>query len=505
MGTIKRLKDEQEKLKNAENAVPGAYESQYTGRVNDRLSQMGAQNEAGFDFDTTNEAYQQYRARVAQNAQNAATAATDTAQKMAGGYGGDWAASAANQAAAGQTAAAGTSLADLRSQALQEWQNQLSGENNLVDTLLGQDAQERATAGMTTSAAQNWRDYLASQVSQARQENSDFWSNVWNGVLSVGNAIKTGYDGYMGYTYQKEQLELQKKAVETQDYNIAWNLYDQGREQEARQYLKNRGLDDSMVDSWKESYATQHSNTDWNYGQAEKSMEYQQAGYGTLAQQAATSGGFDPGILSDWQGIDTPTQQRMTAIQGSAELAGSGNDAAADSYAKLAGLDTGSVDHYSTVAGRQNDSAMDLYQRQQAAALNYNTKLLGVKSQYSTSGKSSSGKSGSSGKSSSGKSVTYTGSELNKMAKDYQTMSPSDNRYSYYGKVLADNGVIPRLTGTGNPGKVNGTAFEQGMYQARQMANSGSSKDEIANYLAGTNLSNALVATIMNQIEAEWR
>lgn len=468
MGTIKRLKDAEDRLKTAEDAVPGAYESRYTGQVGDQLSQMGAQNAAGFDYDTTNEAYQQYRARVAQNAQDAATAATNTAQSLAGGYGADWAASAANQAAAGQTAAAGTSLSDLRSQALQQWQNELSNENNLVDTLLGQDAQERSTAGMNTGAAQNWRDYLSSRAGQARQENSDFWSNVWNSVLNVGNAIKTGYDGYMGYTQQQWENQFKEKQ-----YNDS---------------LSRTQLSDQIA-------------------AMEQAQAFKQAGFDELAQQTLAKYGLDSTMLDAWSGLTDTQKDQMAALVQGANLAASGNDVGADSYLKLAGLDTGSIDHYSTVAGRQNASEMDLYKQKQAADLSYNTSLLGVKSRYSGSSSGSSGRKSSSQSTSQNQkqSVTYTGSQINQMAKDYQTMDPSDSRYAYYGKTLADNGVIPRLTGTGNPGKANGTAFEQGIYKARQMANSGSSKDEIANYLAGTNLSDSLVATIMNQIEAEWR
>ena len=91
------------------------------------------------------------------------------------------------------------------------------------------------------------------------------------------------------------------------------------------------------------------------------------------------------------------------------------------------------------------------------------------------------------------------------MFKEYSTMKPTDTRYSYYSDTLADAGRIPRLTGTGNPGKANGTAFEQGIYKARQLANSGYSQNQIASELAkDSKLSSYQVSSIMNQIDYEW-
>lgn len=43
------------------------------------------------------------------------------------------------------------------------------------------------------------------------------------------------------------------------------------------------------------------------------------------------------------------------------------------------------------------------------------------------------------------------------------------------------------------------------MYAARQLANSGSTQDQIAEYLTTTGLTDSQVAAIMNQIDYEWR
>ena len=94
------------------------------------------------------------------------------------------------------------------------------------------------------------------------------------------------------------------------------------------------------------------------------------------------------------------------------------------------------------------------------------------------------------------------------MFKQYTSMKPSDEGYSYLEKELADAGRINRLTGTGNPGSATGTPFEKGMYKARQLANSGYSQNQIASELANDSslgLSSGVISSIMNQIDYEWR
>ena len=61
MGTIKRLNEARKAQRDAENAMPGAYQSQYKDRINETLDAMGG---AGADsaVDTLlDKAYQQYR------------------------------------------------------------------------------------------------------------------------------------------------------------------------------------------------------------------------------------------------------------------------------------------------------------------------------------------------------------------------------------------------------------------------------------------------------------
>ena len=144
MGTIKRLNDAQQRLQDAENAMPGAYDDQYAQGIADTLDKMGTASGAGFDFTTADSGYKDALTRMVGNANAGADAAAATADALSGGYGADYAKSAADQAAAAQTANTGSTLAAARADALAQWQQELAGAGDQLDTLLGQRALERA-------------------------------------------------------------------------------------------------------------------------------------------------------------------------------------------------------------------------------------------------------------------------------------------------------------------------------------------------------------------------
>ena len=87
MGVFKRYKDAQAAQKDAENAMPGAYQSNYTDRINEALDSMGAASNAGYDVGTDSELYRQYRAGAQANARAAAENAAAGAAALSGGYG----------------------------------------------------------------------------------------------------------------------------------------------------------------------------------------------------------------------------------------------------------------------------------------------------------------------------------------------------------------------------------------------------------------------------------
>lgn len=492
MGTFKRLNDQQKQQAQAEAAMPGAYDNKYDAGIQDALNGMDAANSAGLGYDSQNGTYRGALSRLFGNAGAGASAAEEVANGLSAGYGANWAKSAAQQAAAGETGQTANVYAQARADALSQWQQELAGQGTQLDNLLTQDGLARSEYDGSVADAANWRNYRYGRTQQARQENSDFLNNVWNVIKNVGSDVGKAYDAYKGYSQQK-------MAMDAAGYQMAMEAFDSGDPERARQILKMYNLDETQVDSWTESYATKQSKANWSNSVIEQATAYQQAGYPELANQLMTDAGYDPGLLETWGGLTDVQKDQMAALLQGAELAAGGNDTAANNYLQMAGLPTGSVDSYSTIASRLNQAELAKYASQLAISNRYKT----------TTGTGS----GSGGKNSnqntnkqSNKTDGYTQPQLNTMLKAYNSMKPDDKSYSYYTDVLADGGRIDRLSGVGNPGKANGTAWEQGMYNARKMANSGYSQNQIASELANnTSLSSDQISAIMNQIDYEWR
>lgn len=492
MGTIKRLNDQQKQQAQAEAAMPGAYENRYDEGIQNALAGMDSANSAGLGFDSQNGTYRGALSRLFGNAGAGASAAEQVANSLSGGYGTDWAKSAAQQAAAGETGQTANVYAQARADALSQWRQELAGQGTQLDNLLTQDQLARSEYDGSVADAANWRNYRYGRTQQARQENSDFLNNVWNVIKNVGSDVGKAYDAYKGYSQQK-------MAMDAAGYQMAMEAFDSGDPERARQILKMYNLDETQVDSWTESYATKQSKANWSNSVIEQATAYQQAGYPELANQLMTDAGYDPGLLETWGGLTDVQKDQMAALLQGAELAAGGNDTAANNYLQMAGLPTGSVDSYSTIANRLNQADLAKYASQLAISNRYKT--------TTGTGRGSGGKnSNQNTNKQSNKTDGYTQPQLNTMLKAYNSMKPDDKSYSYYTDVLADGGRIDRLSGVGNPGKANGTAWEQGMYNARKMANSGYSQNQIASELANnTSLSSDQISAIMNQIDYEWR
>ncbi len=443
---MKKLKNAKDRLAQAEQEIPGAYESAYTGQVNDRLDKIGGMNDTGVTDAALSEAFREYKNRVQGNAANSAAAALGTAQGLSGGYGTDWTKSVVNQTAADQTASAGTALAALRSKALQQWQNELAGNADMVSTLLGQDSMERSAAAQDTANAQSWRNYLYGRLGQARQEGEDAKNNLWNIIKGIGSVAKAGYDGYMGYTQQQWENDFKEKQYADS--------------------LSRAQLSDQLA-------------------AMEQATAFKQAGFDELANQTLAKYGLDSTMLDAWHGMSDTTKEQMAALLQGASLASSGNDTGAKSYLQLAGIDPGSTDYYSTIAGRQNASELELARQKST--------ITGT----GGSGKSSSrsGRSSSSGSSGYG-GLQYSSSNVTSMMNKLAGMSQNDPMYSVILGELRKAGVdVDGEPGTGittkrmqvaanaAQGQQSRGSDKQTIYNSLRLQ--GYSEDEIA-YAMGT-------------------
>ena len=380
MGVFKRYKNAQAAQKDAENAMPGAYQSNYTDRINEALDSMGAASNAGYDVGTDSELYRQYRAGAQANARAAAENAAAGAAALSGGYGSSYANSVAQQGYQQAMANVDSGLAGLRDKALTLYQLKQNGLSGLLSALQNQDSLEAAEHPGAVANAQDWRDYKKGRADQAAQEKSDFLSNLWEMAKSVGRAGLTAYDTYKGYTQQQWENEFAREQWE---------------------YNKERTGQSDALNAYEQAFNL-----------------YQQ-GAGDAANAVLGRYGLDTGIFDNYSGAPITRADKAGALTTAAGLAGGGSDEAARAVLELYGLDPNSVGNYRTIAGRQLATALA-------------TKRAGSSGSSSGSRSSRTKSSGSS----------WTNSQLQSMAKTFLSMKGNEPLYDFYKQTLTDNGWI---------------------------------------------------------------
>lgn len=291
----------------------------YVSRNKDAMDSLTGQIGSGFDWDTGSKAYQQYRAQAQANAAASAENAQANAAMLAGGYGSSYADSVAKQGQQQALSGIDNAVPGLRGQALSEYQNQ---QNDLLSALSGMantEALDRSAYGSNFASHTAWQNFLANQSEQARNENDNYWNNLWNTVKNIGSAALTAYDGYKGYTQQqwendfaREQWEYNKNRTDQSDalnaYQKAFNLYTQGAGDAASDVLNRYGL---------------NANAFANYTGAPVTRDDQ------------------AGVLST-----------------AASLVASGNQEAAANLLKMYGMDTNAAGDYNTMTQRALSAAL---------------------------------------------------------------------------------------------------------------------------------------------------
>lgn len=293
MGVFKRYKDAQAAQKNAENAMPGAYQSNYTDRIDEALDSMGAASNAGYDVGTDSELYRQYRAGAQANARAAAENAAAGAAALSGGYGSSYANSVAQQGYQQAMANVDNGLSGLRDKALTMYQLKQNGLSGLLSALQAQDSLEAAEHQGAVANAQDWRDYKKSRADQAAQEKSSFWSNLLDTVMNIGGALVNGYDAYKGFSRQKEQDKLSAIAQAAQ-YRKEGASTDF-----LNSILEPYGLDASIFDDWDTGDTEEMSMSDM-ISLLTQAAGVQDDGHPELAQYMLKVNNIDPGVLGSY-------------------------------------------------------------------------------------------------------------------------------------------------------------------------------------------------------------
>lgn len=291
----------------------------YVSRNKDAMDSLTGQIGSGFDWDTGSKAYQQYRAQAQANAAASAENAQANAAMLAGGYGSSYADSVAKQGQQQALSGIDNAVPGLRGQALSEYQNQ---QNDLLSALSGMantEALDRSAYGSNFANHTAWQNFLANQSEQARNENDNYWNNLWNTVKNIGSAALTAYDGYKGYTQQqwendfaREQWEYNKNRTDQSDalsaYQQAFNLYTQGA--------------------------------------------------GDAASDVLNLYGLNANAFANYTGAPVTRDDQAGVLSTAASLVASGNQEAAANLLKMYGMDTNAAGDYNTLTQRALSAAL---------------------------------------------------------------------------------------------------------------------------------------------------
>lgn len=300
----------------------------YVSRNKDAMDSLTGQIGSGFDWDTGSKAYQQYRAQAQANAAASAENAQANAAMLAGGYGSSYADSVAKQGQQQALSGIDNAVPGLRGQALSEYQNQ---QNDLLSALSGManaEALDRSAYGSNFASHTAWQNFLANQSEQARNENDNYWNNLWNTVKNIGSAALTAYDGYKGYTQQqwendfaREQWEYNKNRTDQSDalsaYQQAFNLYTQGAGDAASDVLNRYGLNANAFANYTGAPVTR----DDQAGVLSTAASLVASGNQEAAANLLKMYGLDSNAAGDY---NTLTQRALSAALAKRAMTGSG-------------------------------------------------------------------------------------------------------------------------------------------------------------------------------------
>lgn len=386
--TLKRKNKAEQEERAWSQQAPAAYESRNKETMDALTGQVGS----GYDGSTLAKAYQQYREQAVDAAAKSAENAQATAAAMAGGYGSSYADSVARQNQAAALEGIASAVPGLRSKALTEYQNE---QNGLLAALSGMgttEALDRSAYGSNLANYNNQLNFLRSQSAQARNENDNFWNNVWNGIKTAGNVARSAYDGYMGYTQQQWENKMAQAQFDFQKQQYADSLARQSKADNTRAY--------------------------------EDAFNLYKAGAGDAASDVLNQYGLNADAFVNYTGAPITRDDQASALSAAASLVADGNTEAAANLLKMYGMDADAAGTYTT-----------LMQRQLATAA--------AKAALTKTG-SSGRRSGSSGKAaaSGGSNHGYTNAQLLQMSKTYSSMKDSDPQKEYYQQVLTDAGYL---------------------------------------------------------------
>lgn len=349
--------------------------------------------------------------------------------------------------------------------------------------------------------AANWRNYRYGRTQQARQENSDFLSNVWNVIKNVGSDVGKAYNAYMGYSQQKANAIVQAKEE-----------YRNGNVDGAKAILKMYRMDENMFDNLQgvSDFTVQQN--------AALKEAYEMLNQGV--PEAAISKFLEPYDLSydmfdEWKGLSQTDKDNLDYLMKAQDYTTAGAPTLGQTIARAVGYGTDALDSFDSVTNRLNQADIAKYASQ-----------LALQNRYKTTG-TGGGTSRSTGSGNSGR--NYSSSNVTSLLKELAGMKTSNPMYSVIVNELQRAGVDvnsalgtgsgsgtaarsgstgsklagvlqrPAVFGTVKPvDGTNGNSFDTALAKAQSMTNQGKSADEIADYLIRLGFGDDVISRVSN-------
>lgn len=298
-------------------------------------------------------------------AQRAADTAAAQTEALSGGYGADYAASAAEQGRQILMEGQHDNEQALRQLALQGLAAESSQADVLTQALLGAQQLEMNANQMAQARYQAQRDFLTGEVQQAQTEQDNFWGNVWNGLQWLAQTALRTYDNYKGYSQQQWENEfalrqyeddLAQRALENERYNTEY-------------------ADSRSDTAWEQAFAREQwdaelAQQEWERGITEQQLaddraltQAQIANYGRRSSGGSGGGSgwsFDDldAVVQRYANADLIDDEYQKSIYGSI-LAGMGYDPSSFGGASTGAAPIGSIYDAADRARKEYNLTMD--------------------------------------------------------------------------------------------------------------------------------------------------
>lgn len=194
---------------------PGRGSNNYSAALQNALNNAANRQTPAQRYNTGNDQnIQASRENYRLMAQRAADTAAAGTEALSGGYGADYAASAAEQGRQILMEGQHDNEQALRQLALEGLAAESSQADVLTQALLGAQQLEISANQLAQDRYQAQRDFLTGEVQQAQAEKDNVLGNLWDALVWAGQTALRTYDNYRGWTMQQLEYGLARDEFE---------------------------------------------------------------------------------------------------------------------------------------------------------------------------------------------------------------------------------------------------------------------------------------------------